>query len=148
MLLPNSRIQAMELSPYRPHSAGQRPFLHWPLSGAERCQLRQGCCWRSSPVQPLVRCWCGHPFIAISPLAGAMIAISMAGLRSQWRHALFFSFCSRQGLGLAMTATACSPDDRYPARRAAMLTLLNFFLEPGARSRPSLCNLQSTAPAS
>jgi fucose permease len=67
----------------------------------------------------------------------AMIAASMAGLALSGGHALFFLFLLfGTGLGLAMTANSVLTGDRYPERRAAMLTLLNFSWSAGAAVSP------------
>jgi fucose permease len=67
----------------------------------------------------------------------AMIAISAAGLALGGGHALFFLFLLfGTGLGLAMTANSVLTGDRYPERRAAMLTLLNFSWSAGAAVSP------------
>ncbi len=67
----------------------------------------------------------------------AMIAISMAGLALSGGHALFLLFLLfGTGLGLAMTANSVLTGDRYPERRAAMLTLLNFSWSAGAAVSP------------
>jgi FHS family glucose/mannose:H+ symporter-like MFS transporter len=67
----------------------------------------------------------------------AMIAVSMAGLALSGGHALFLLFLLfGTGLGLAMTANSVLTGDRYPERRAAMLTLLNFSWSAGAAVSP------------
>ena len=67
----------------------------------------------------------------------AMIAVSMAGLALGGGHALFFLFLLfGTGLGVAMTANSVLTGDRYPERRAAMLTLLNFSWSAGAAVSP------------
>ena len=67
----------------------------------------------------------------------ALIAISMAGLGLSGGHALFFLFLLfGTGLGLAMTANSVLTGDRYPERRAVMLTLLNFSWSAGAAVSP------------
>ncbi|HEV3152073.1 MAG TPA: MFS transporter [Acidobacteriaceae bacterium] len=67
----------------------------------------------------------------------AMIGISMAGLALCGGHALFFLFLVfGTGLGLAMTANSVITGYRYPERRAAMLTLLNFSWSAGAAVSP------------
>ena len=67
----------------------------------------------------------------------AMIGISMAGLALCGGHALFFLFLLfGTGLGLAMTANSVFTGYRYPERRAAMLTLLNFSWSAGAAVSP------------
>jgi MFS transporter, FHS family, glucose/mannose:H+ symporter len=67
----------------------------------------------------------------------ALIAISMAALALSGGHALFFLFLLfGTGLGAAMTANSVLTGDRYPERRAAMLTLLNFSWSAGAALSP------------
>jgi fucose permease len=67
----------------------------------------------------------------------AMIAASMAALALSGGHALFLLFLLfGTGLGLAMTANSVLTGDRYPERRAAMLTLLNFSWSAGAAISP------------
>jgi FHS family glucose/mannose:H+ symporter-like MFS transporter len=67
----------------------------------------------------------------------AMIAISMAGLVFGGGHAPFLLFLLfGTGLGVAMTANSVLTGDRYPERRAAMLTLLNFSWSAGAAVSP------------
>lgn len=67
----------------------------------------------------------------------AMIAVSMAALALSGGHALFLLFLLfGTGLGLAMTANSVLTGDRYPGRRAAMLTLLNFSWSAGAAVSP------------
>jgi MFS family permease len=67
----------------------------------------------------------------------AMIAVSMAGLALSGGHVLFFLFLLfGTGLGVAMTANSVLTGDRYPERRAAMLTLLNFSWSAGAAVSP------------
>jgi fucose permease len=67
----------------------------------------------------------------------AMIAISMAGLALSGGHVLFLLFLLfGTGLGVAMTANSVLTGDRYPERRAAMLTLLNFSWSAGAAVSP------------
>jgi MFS transporter, FHS family, glucose/mannose:H+ symporter len=67
----------------------------------------------------------------------AMIAVSMAALALSGGHALFLLFLLfGTGLGLAMTANSVLTGDRYPERRAAMLTLLNFSWSAGAAVSP------------
>jgi fucose permease len=67
----------------------------------------------------------------------AMIAVSMAALALTGGHALFLLFLLfGTGLGLAMTANSVLTGDRYPHRRAAMLTLLNFSWSAGAAVSP------------
>jgi fucose permease len=67
----------------------------------------------------------------------AMIAVSMAGLALSGGHILFLLFLLfGTGLGVAMTANSVLTGDRYPERRAAMLTLLNFSWSAGAAVSP------------
>lgn len=67
----------------------------------------------------------------------AMIAAGMAALALGHGRALFFCFLLfGTGLGLAMTANSVLTGDRYPERRAAMLTLLNFSWSAGAAISP------------
>jgi MFS transporter, FHS family, glucose/mannose:H+ symporter len=77
------------------------------------------------------------PFQRTLAAGMAMIAVSMAGLALFGGHALFFLFfVFGTGLGLAMTANSVLTGDRYPERRAAMLTLLNFSWSAGAAVSP------------
>ena len=67
----------------------------------------------------------------------AMIATSMAVLALSGGRGLFLLFLLfGTGLGLAMTANSVLTGDRYPERRAAMLTLLNFSWSAGAAVSP------------
>lgn len=75
-----------------------------------------------------------HRYVAVGM---AMIAVSMAALAFGGGHALWFLFLLfGTGLGLAMTANSVLTGDRYPERRAAMLTLLNFSWSAGAAISP------------
>jgi FHS family glucose/mannose:H+ symporter-like MFS transporter len=77
------------------------------------------------------------PFHRYVALGMAMIAVSMAALALGGGHALWFLFLLfGTGLGLAMTANSVLTGDRYPERRAAMLTLLNFSWSAGAALSP------------
>jgi MFS transporter, FHS family, glucose/mannose:H+ symporter len=77
------------------------------------------------------------PFHRYVAAGMAMIAISMAALALGGGHALWFLFLVfGTGLGLAMTANSVLTGDRYPQRRAAMLTLLNFSWSAGAALSP------------
>jgi fucose permease len=77
------------------------------------------------------------PFHRSLALGMAMIAVSMAGLALSGGHALWILFLLfGTGLGLAMTANSVLTGDRYPERRAAMLTLLNFSWSAGAAVSP------------
>lgn len=77
------------------------------------------------------------PFHRTLAAGMAMIAASMAGLALSGGHGLFLLFLLfGTGLGLAMTANSVLTGDRYPERRAAMLTLLNFSWSAGAAVSP------------
>jgi FHS family glucose/mannose:H+ symporter-like MFS transporter len=67
----------------------------------------------------------------------AMMAAGMAGLALSSGHLLFPLFLLfGTGLGVAMTANSLLTGERYPERRAAMLTLLNFSWSAGAAISP------------
>jgi fucose permease len=77
------------------------------------------------------------PFHRTLAAGMAMIAASMAGLPFSGGHGLFLLFLLfGTGLGVAMTANSVLTGDRYPERRAAMLTLLNFSWSAGAAVSP------------
>ena len=77
------------------------------------------------------------PFHRMLAAGMAMIAASMAGLALSGGRGLFLLFLLfGTGLGLAMTANSVLTGDRYPERRAAMLTLLNFSWSGGAAVSP------------
>ena len=79
----------------------------------------------------------GPPFHRNLAAGMAMIAVSMAALALSGGHALFPLFLLfGTGLGLAMTANSVLTGDRYPERRAAMLTVLNFSWSAGAAVSP------------
>jgi FHS family glucose/mannose:H+ symporter-like MFS transporter len=67
----------------------------------------------------------------------AMVACGMAGLALSGGHLLFPLFLVfGTGLGMAMTANSLLTGERYPERRAAMLTVLNFSWSAGAAISP------------
>jgi MFS transporter, FHS family, glucose/mannose:H+ symporter len=77
------------------------------------------------------------PFHRALAAGMAMIATSMAVLALSGGRGLFLLFLLfGTGLGLAMTANSVLTGDRYPERRAAMLTLLNFSWSAGAAVSP------------
>jgi FHS family glucose/mannose:H+ symporter-like MFS transporter len=67
----------------------------------------------------------------------ALIAAGMAGLALSSGHLLFpLLLLFGTGLGIAMTANSLFTGERYPERRAAMLTVLNFSWSAGAAISP------------
>ena len=77
------------------------------------------------------------PFHRALALGMAMVTAAMAGLALSDGHLLFPLFLLfGTGLGMAMTANSLLTGERYPERRAAMLTLLNFSWSAGASISP------------
>jgi len=105
----------------------------WHLNDAQAGRLLLAVFAGSSLGAMLVRA----PFHRNLAFALTLTAVSMAALAAgQGRGLLFLFLLFGTGLGLAMTANTILTGDRYPERRAAMLTLLNFSWSVGAALSP------------